>query len=191
MLRSLEFEEMGFLSYTVETYERRMMTREEEERLTSDEHFHQSSKFDQGRYLFGHPKSSTHSRFLRSDTHKFLPNIVGSWPPRRDGDESTKPFYYAWMLSLLKPWRSFHNLIDGFDNWEAEFNQYMRIATQREKDVIASCQYYYDNRSAPEKISVDEDINTDAREDDINMQGFDDDDCVQDKSSSMVVSDLL
>jgi hypothetical protein len=191
MLRGFEFEEMGFLTFTVETYERRMTTKDEENNDTYDEQSHYSSRMERGLYLSDHPRSATHNRYSRSVTHNYLPNIVGSWPPRRDDDESAKPFYYASMLSLLKPWRTFHDLIESFDDWESAFNQFMRIATQRDKDVIAGCQYYYDSRTAPQEVSVDEEVSMYPREDDVDVHDFDDGNCEEKECSPIFVCDLL
>lgn len=44
------------------------------------------------RYLPAHSKSGTHFCVCRTDNHNILPNVVGPWFPRRDGEESTKSF---------------------------------------------------------------------------------------------------
>ena len=54
-----------------------------------------------------------------------LPNVVGPWFPRRDGEESTKPFYYASMMALLKPWRDLQALKNYDDEWESVFDRFM------------------------------------------------------------------
>jgi hypothetical protein len=154
-LRGVEFESMGFLTFTVETYERRMSekTNVEEEREDETDH---STTNPSCHYLTHHPKSDTHFRVCRSENHSFLPNIVGSWLPRRDGEESTRSYYYAAMLSFLKPWRDLRELMNGYDNWENAFNAYMRNASQRDKDVVAGCQYYYDSRNVAASRDVEE-----------------------------------
>ena len=155
--RSVEFEMMGFLSFIVETYERRMKVE-----MTSMERDHEEeggwlSGNEKGRYLDGHSRSATHIRVGRPDGHNMLPNVVGPWLPRRNGDESTRSFYFAAMLSFLKPWRNLKDLKRNDDSWEAAFEMYMGTTNQRDKDVVAGCQYYYDTRSAMEEDKVDED----------------------------------
>ena len=83
----------------------------------------------------------------RPENHNFLPNIVGPWFPRRDGEESTKPYYYAAMLALLKPWRDLRQLKDDNESWESAFMAFIECATQRDKDVVAGSQYYYESRN--------------------------------------------
>ena len=65
-LRGIEFEAMGFLSFTVETtYERRMKTENENETNYDDDHSHDLNhgpRNQYGQYLTNHPKSSTHTR---------------------------------------------------------------------------------------------------------------------------------
>jgi hypothetical protein len=97
---------------------------------------------------------------MRCENHNLLPNIVGSWLPRRDGGDDTKSYYYASMLALLKPWRNLFDLKDEDENWETAFNLYIGHANQRDKDVIAGCQYYYDSREvARERLNnVDKDV---------------------------------
>jgi hypothetical protein len=83
----------------------------------------------------------------RSENRTVLPNIVGPWFPRRDGDESTKPYYYASMLALLKPWKTLDELKINFHTWEDAFTNFMNTTNQRDKDVVAGCQYYYESNS--------------------------------------------
>jgi hypothetical protein len=143
VFRGQEFERMGFLNFTVETYERRLTISKD---VRSDEDKEEMNNHN--RYLKGHPKETTHIRIHRSEFHNFLPNIVGMWLPRRDGDESTKLYYFAAMLALLKPWRDLYDLKDAHDGWEMAFNKNVESMNQRDKDVIAGCQYYYDSRTA-------------------------------------------
>ena len=166
-LRGPEFEDMGFLSFTVETYERRvvMQNLHVEDTEDNEESRHISSNEGCG-YLQSHPKKGTHTRVYRSETHNCLPNIVGSWLPRRDGEENTRPYYYASMLALLKPWRELEELKGDFETWESAFNIFMETATRRDRDVVAGCQYYYDSRnSARTDRAEDEDDDVDVDRD--------------------------
>lgn len=155
--RGVEFEMMGFLSFIVETYERRdVYDTKKDEKAMEEEQKDARPKNESRRYLNHHPRSSTHIRVARSEDHNVLPNIVGSWLPRRDGEEGSKSFYCASMLAFLKPWRDLYHLKRDDETWESAFESYMTIASQREKDVVAGCQYYYDTRSVVEDRVVDE-----------------------------------
>ena len=61
-------------------------------------------------YLFDHPKHTTHFQIAWTKFHNFLPNIIGPWFPCHDGKDVLKAFYYASMLTLLKPWRNLQHL---------------------------------------------------------------------------------
>jgi hypothetical protein len=89
VLRGVEFESMGYLTFMVETYERSKRT-EDSCHKKKDEEDNYSSASEEGRYLDNHPKAKTHYHVCRVENHNWLPNIVGPWPPRRDGEESTK-----------------------------------------------------------------------------------------------------
>lgn len=179
-LRGNEFEEMGFLSFTVETYERRISQRNVEENIENDNtdlssQSNSDSMNPNCRYLTNHPKSKTHYRVCRSENHNTLPNIVGPWLPRRDREDDTKSYYYAAMLAFLKPWRNLHQLKSCEETWEMAYNVYMENASQRDKDVVAGCQYYYEtknvavNRSAEEEIETTEDHFNDNNNDEMDI----------------------
>ena len=93
----------------------------------------------------------------RSENHNFLPNIVGPWLPQCDGEDSTRPYYYASMLALLKPWRELEDLKRDDENWEFAFNTFMETASRRDRDVVAGCQYYYNSRISMAVSDVEED----------------------------------
>lgn len=183
-LRGIEFEGMGFLNFTVETYER-LMKKDAETAEENDDDETRSRKREGYRYLPAHPKSRTHLRFCRTDNHNTLPNIVGPWFPRRDGEEATKSFYYASMLALLKPWRDLRTLKAENVDWEEEFNSFIRTGSQRDRDVIAGCQYYYESKSVAANRAFEEerDDNTEELEDE-------DEETVDDVGSSNVTVSL-
>ena len=124
--RGDEFETMGFLTFTVEKYECRITKEINDE----DEPSSHLTRNQHGRYLNDHSRSGTHLRVSQSQNHTALPNIVGCWLPRRDGEDCTKSFYYASLLAFLKPWRCLEDLKIGFENWESAFNQYMQNTNQ-------------------------------------------------------------
>ena len=129
---------------------------------------------------------------MRCQNHNFLPNIVGSWLPRRDGGDDTKSYYYASMLALLKPWRNLFDLKDEHESWETAFNLYIGHADQRDKDVIAGCQYYYDSREVTrERLNnVDEDVTVDYEANSGNDDETDDSNNIESGSTSLSVSNI-
>ena len=163
-LRGAEFEAMGFLSFTVETYERRFVGSNmnvEEENVGY-------------RYMLGHPKYASHFRVSRLEGDNFLPNIVGTWPPRRDGEENANSYYYAAMLALLKPWRNLYQLKGNFSSWKLAFDTFIDNADQRDRDVVAGCQFYYDSRTITRnnddevQLNFDEDLHEEENVEDDN-----------------------
>lgn len=187
-LRSVEFEMMGFLAFTVETYERRIEMENKSNEQDVDEASRDSTINRYGQYLTDHPKASTHTRVYRPEDHNCLPNIIGPWLPRRDGEENTKAYYYASMLAFLKPWRDLRDLKDACDTWKDAFDKYMQNATQRDRDVVAGCQYYYDTRTQRENRDLENDplVDVDMHEENEIEGGGDDDEVVEESMGIMV-----
>jgi hypothetical protein len=161
-LRGEDFEDMNFLDFIVDTYEERL-PRENE----MDEHSYraideESRNNMQGssrrgripnhrsRYLESHPKRATHCRVLRTAFHNTLPSIVGPWFPSRE-DAHKQSLYFGSMLALLRPWRHLSQLKDDDSTWEEEFTCFVATTGQRNRDVIAGAQYYYDSKNSAEK----------------------------------------
>jgi hypothetical protein len=48
------------------------------------------------------------------------------------------------------------------ESWEVAYDEYMRTATQRDRDVVAGCQYYYDSRSSIEDKDMNEEMDHDV-----------------------------
>jgi hypothetical protein len=182
--RGVEFDMMGFLTFTVETYERRI-TKEQND---NGEPGH-STRSQYGHYSQSHSRSATHTRVCRSENHTFLPNIVGSWLPRRDGEENTQSYYHAAMLAFLKPWRTLHDLKTGFEDWESAFRHFMETASQRDRDVVVGCQYYYDSRDAKNDGHVDEEMNVNDGEEG-RSEELEGRDVIENESSLESVRDL-
>ena len=60
------------------------------------------------------------------------------------------------MLALLKPWRDLRALKEEDDEWEIAYDRFMRNAKQRDKDVVAGCQYYYESKDVAVNRLFDE-----------------------------------
>ena len=184
-LRGVEFEAMGYLTFMVETYERSKKSGDTSHEK-KDEEDDYSSTSENARYLNDHPKAKTHYRVCRLKNHNWLPNIVGPWPPRRDSDESTNSYYFASMLALLKPWRDLRELIGSHETWEKAFIHFMDNATQRDHDVVAGCQYYYESRNVVVNHEEDEEAVEDDNERRPNDVDGEIDDQSEEVSSTMV-----
>ena len=184
MFRPVEFEAKNFLDYTVETYERRATKKEND---NEDDVDLTRTKSVSGRYMTPHPKSTTHIRVHRFENHVYLRNIVGPWLPCRDGDEDSKPFYYAAMLALLKPWRNLEGLKESHERWEDVFTTFMTNANQRDRDVIAGGQYYYESKNILRNRESEEDReDLDEHNDEIDGERGDDEDAEDDVAGSFV-----
>lgn len=165
--RGAEFENLGFLNFMVDTYERRI--KGETEKLNIDYDDEDGSgrvRWEDRHYLTGHPKSGTHLRVPRMENHNVLPNIVGPWLPRRDGEDCMKEYYYASMLAFLKPWRNLRHLKHDQEPWEEAFNAFLCGASQRDKDVVSGCQYYYESKNVVSHRNVEDKASANDVDDD-------------------------
>ena len=90
------------------------------------------------------------------------------------------------MLALLKPWRDLRHLKTEYESWESAFTMFIEHVTQRDKDVVAGSQYYYDSRN----VSTNRNINEEKEDDDVNEQddGYDAETDVEDESTIISVS---
>jgi hypothetical protein len=93
------------------------------------------------------------------------------------------------MLSFLKPWRELQELKDDTERWESAFNLYMETASQRDRDVISGCQYFYDSKNPARNRDVEEEIkrNNDVPVEDEDDREFEDENC--DESTITSVSE--
>jgi hypothetical protein len=192
--RGVEFESMGYLTFIVETYERRNAKTDEAIGERSENFEDESIQNRSSAYLYPHPKSGTHFRVRRSKNHNSLPNIVGPWFPRRDGEGTSRCYYYAAMLALLKPWRDLRQLKSEDQTWGCAFDIFMRKANQKDRDVIAGSQYFYESRKVAANRSDEDERSIDMDEgNNTDNETYHDDDIVdlEDLSTSIVVSKIF
>jgi hypothetical protein len=52
------------------------------------------------------------------------------------------------MLALLFPWRDLRDIKAGFNSFETSFVSFSEAASQEDRDVLASAQYYHDCKVA-------------------------------------------
>jgi hypothetical protein len=77
------------------------------------------------------------------------------------------------MLALLKPWRNIGCLKDKNQTWESAFNSLMRTATQRDRDVVAGSQYYYETKTVATNKNNEEEENSLNKDDDHDIENED------------------
>ena len=95
------------------------------------------------RYLESHPKYNSKYRIIRSQHHNTLPNFIGRYFPSRD-DEDQRSFYYASMLTLLKPWRDLRtDLEQPSQTWEEASNVFCSTTSARNCHIISNIQYFH------------------------------------------------
>ena len=94
-------------------------------------------------YLASHPKYKAKQHIVQSQHHNTLPNFIGQYFPHSD-DEDQQSFYYASMLTLLKPWRNLQtDLKHPSQMWEEAFNAFCAVASPRDLRVISNIQYFH------------------------------------------------
>ena len=142
MFRVTAFEEMNFLDFTVD---HQIMIDDHEEETTPS--LLGRKRNVRGCYLESHPRYETHECLQRSKNHNYMPNVIGRWFPRRDVVDD-EDFYFASLLSLLRPWRDLQQLCREGRTWREEGLNFLEMATTEQRDVIAGMQYYYDSKHA-------------------------------------------
>jgi hypothetical protein len=158
VLRGMAFEELCFFDYTVQTYEIRMDEKEMKGKMNDEDDdgipARGRTRNLRDHYMPNHPKTDSHVRIRRTENNNYLPNIVGPWFPRRDQIEEEE-FYYAAILSLLCPWRNLHQLKHGTRSWKEEGLTFIKTANQKQRNIIAGMQYYYDSKSEAQHRNED------------------------------------
>ena len=157
VFRGTTFADFNFFDYTVETYEVRKEKRDDERMDEERAKFHNGGRLKNPRddYMTNHPKVKSHVRVQRSEHHNYLPNVIGHWFPRRDREDEEE-LYYATILALLRPWRDLGELKDDGRSWKEAGLLFLETATQRQRDIIAGMQFYYDSKSAAQDCPHDD-----------------------------------
>ena len=78
-----------------------------------------------------------------------------------------------------------------FETWEVAFSSFMLHADQRDQDVVAGCQYYYESKSVMANRDLDEESRDQNGNEDENEYDGEGDHDVEDGIDSPVVSFLL
>ena len=140
-LRGEVLSSFNVINFLVNTYEadiaKTSCQQEKDNDLATDDQTNlmQGSKRRWGRplnerihYLKSHPKYKSKYHIMWDRKHNTLPNFIGRYFPSRDDDDQ-RSFYYASMLTLLKPWRDLRtNLKYPSQTWEEAFNVFCSTA---------------------------------------------------------------
>jgi len=87
-----------------------------------DTHFHS--------FLPDHPQYNTHKIQCKYLSEFVVPNFIGGTLPCCDqGDYEY--YYCSTMLTLVKPWRTGHDLKCAEETWEQAFNKYIFSLAQK------------------------------------------------------------
>ena len=148
-MRGNELESYSFFEFIIDTYEEAIPASEKQNNGQSNATTSSRGRprNDRSHYKEGHSKNHTHRRVIRSKGHSTLPNIVGPFFPQPN-DPTCRSLYCASMLALLFPWRDLQDIKAGFSSFEAAFVSFSEAASQTDRDVLASVQYYYDCKAA-------------------------------------------
>ncbi|KAG8700967.1 hypothetical protein FRC09_005642 [Ceratobasidium sp. 395] len=146
----------NMLDYFVDTYEQIARPQPQEFAASQD---HQSSNPPgnaQGRpphtrvpYMDSHPRSRTHVRVVRPDTHNHMPNIIGLWFPRKH-DQTQADIYAACILVFLKAWRHPEDIKKSDQTWADALNDFLATASERVLDVIDNLEHRNESQAAAE-----------------------------------------
>ncbi|CEL62289.1 DNA repair and recombination protein pif1, mitochondrial OS=Schizosaccharomyces pombe (strain 972 / ATCC 24843) GN=pif1 PE=1 SV=1 [Rhizoctonia solani AG-1 IB] len=100
-------------------------------------------------YMELHPCWDTHHRIIRPPQHNTLPNIIGpAFPRSSDPDQSDR--YAAWVLTLLKPWRTMGDLKAIDQSWNEALTAFLKFCDQRTRNVIDNIEHYHVCKTAAE-----------------------------------------
>jgi hypothetical protein len=187
MFQLIEFKTMNFLNYTVETYEHWMS---KPENNSEDDEVSNQTIDNCGRYIIPHPKVDTHVRIHWFNNHVYLPNTVGPWLPCQDSEQDSRPYYFAAMLTFLKPWRKLEDLKDHHKCWEENFALFIENASQQDRDVITEIQYYYKSKNVLANRISEEERRDVEKNNNNNKEGRDNEDEVENKDNLPLVGVL-
>jgi hypothetical protein len=150
--------QFNVLQFFVDTYEE--SSKKDNDRSSTRNDVDEESQPVQGRprharvkYKEIHPRHGTQQRVIRPLGHRNLPNFVGRYFPRND-DPYITDFYFASVLTLLKPWRSLAtDLKEENESWSSAFDSFIATAPERVKSVITGLQYFHECQTKAQETS--------------------------------------
>jgi hypothetical protein len=83
-------------------------------------------------------------RVVRRKGHETMVELIGSWIPRRDNEE-TYAIYCGTMLALLVPWRDMGKLHGQSSSLEEEFNSFLTRATPKQLAFVKNSYYFHES----------------------------------------------
>ncbi|KAG9081063.1 hypothetical protein FRC07_014676, partial [Ceratobasidium sp. 392] len=101
------------------------------------------------KYMDAHPRSNTHVRVIRPDTHNHMPNIIGPRFPRKS-DPAQADLYAACILTFLKPWRHPDHIKRPDESWPDALASFLGTASDRVLDIIDNIEHRHEAQAAAE-----------------------------------------
>ncbi|RDB21373.1 hypothetical protein Hypma_011904 [Hypsizygus marmoreus] len=142
--------ETNFLDFFLNTYEGRTDIRTNDDADESRRHtFSEHVPYKEG------AEKVSQCRIIRGEGHETLPNFIGQWFPRKD-EPSTREFYCASMLFLLKPWSSLDCLKGVHGSFNDAFNEFIGGAPIRIRRIVENIQFYYDSCDSAKRRAEEE-----------------------------------
>ncbi|KAG8690965.1 hypothetical protein FRC09_011781, partial [Ceratobasidium sp. 395] len=101
-------------------------------------------------YLQAHPRSKTHTRVIRPDSHNHMPNIIGPRFPQKT-DPAQADLYAACILVFLKPWRKPNDIKEPNQSWSDALTNFLSTASDRVLDIIDNIEHGHKARAVAEE----------------------------------------
>jgi hypothetical protein len=83
-------------------------------------------------------------RVVRKAGHETMVDLVGPWFPRNKSGEDY-PMFCATMLAFLVPWRNINTIHRSSSSLEAEFENFLTVASPDQRLFIQNAQYYHES----------------------------------------------
>ena len=88
-------------------------------------------------------ENNSKCRIVRRKGHETMVELIGSWIPRQD-DEETYPMYCGMMLALLAPWRDLAKLRGQSAFFREEYDKFLKVATPKQLSFVKNSQYFHE-----------------------------------------------
>ena len=85
-----------------------------------------------------------HCRIIRSPGHETMPYFPGEWFPKRI-EQDDNGLFEAYMLALLKPWRSVSDLKHADQTFREAYNNFVANASVETCTMITNIQFYHES----------------------------------------------
>ena len=91
-----------------------------------------------------------HCRIIRSAGHETIPYFPGEWFPKQV-EEDNNGLFEAYMLALLKPWRSVSDLKHADQTFREAYNDFVANVSVETCTMIKNIQFYHESSERARK----------------------------------------